>query len=436
MNIQTVTVIGVTGTMGANVAGIFASFGNAKVYCVGRNLEKVNKTIPRIIKSVRADSISANLIPADFSMIEKCVSESDLVFESLIEDLSVKTEMARRIGAVLKPSAVSCTGTSGLSVTEIAKCYPEELRNHFFGVHMFNPPYNMTLCEFIKTEFSDPDTAAELKRYLTDVLNRTVVDVKDSPAFLGNRIGFQFINEALQYAEKYQDNGGIDYIDAIMGTFTGRAMAPLATANFVGLDVHKAIVDNLYELTDDYAHETYVLPSFVQTLIDNGSLGRKSGQGLYKTVVNDNGSKRKTVLDISSGMYRDVIPYSFPFVEKMKKYIQNGDYTKAFDRLVNNRSLEAEICLSFLLKYIVYSLYIANEVCDSVSASDDVMATGFNWCPPLAMYEALSTTTDVPEIIKDRLPEICREIDLDSLMDKVVQSKYDYRKFFKSGRKA
>ena len=82
MNIQTVTVIGVTGTMGANVAGIFASFGDAKVYCVGCDIEKVKKTIPRIVKSVKADAIAKNLIPVDFFMLEKCVAESDLVFES------------------------------------------------------------------------------------------------------------------------------------------------------------------------------------------------------------------------------------------------------------------------------------------------------------------------------------------------------------------
>ena len=76
MNILTVTVIGATGTMGANVAGIFASFGDAKVYCVGRDIEKVKKTIPRIVKSVKADAIAKNLIPADFSMLAKCVAKS------------------------------------------------------------------------------------------------------------------------------------------------------------------------------------------------------------------------------------------------------------------------------------------------------------------------------------------------------------------------
>ena len=90
MDIKTVTVIGVTGTMGANIAGIFASFGNAKVYCIGRDIEKVKKTIPRIVKSVKADAIAKNLIPADFSMLEKCVADSDLIFESRKEDINVE----------------------------------------------------------------------------------------------------------------------------------------------------------------------------------------------------------------------------------------------------------------------------------------------------------------------------------------------------------
>ena len=434
MKIKIVTVIGATGTMGANVAGIFASFGNAKVFCLGRDIEKVKRTIPRIVKSVRADAIAKNLIPADFSMIEQCVAESDLVFESAAEDIKVKTEIAKQVGAALQPHAVSCTGSSGLSITEIASCYPEELRGHFFGVHMFNPPYTMSLCEFTPTVYSDRTMAEELKDYLKTVLYRTVVEVKDSPAFLGNRIGFQFINEALQYAEKYKDNGGIDYIDAILGSFTGRNMAPLTTSDFVGLDVHKAIVDNVYANTHDYAHETFVLPGFVQKLVDEKKLGRKSGGGLYHLVKYENGLRRQTVYDLNSGLYRDVIPYVFPFADKMKKYIAEGDYAKAFDRLLNNHSQEAEICRHFLLSYIVYSLYATSEVGYTVEAADDVMATGFNWCPPLAMYQALSTVADVPAFIKGNLPNVCEKVDIDRLLSEVKPSRYDYRLYFKSGR--
>ena len=434
LKINTVTVIGVTGTMGANIAGIFASFGNAKVFCVGRDIEKVKKTIPRIVKSVKADAIAKNLIPADFSMIEDCVKQSDLVFESCKEEINVKKDIAKRVGRTLPPHAVSGTGSSGLSITEIAECYPLELRGNFFGIHMFNPPYTLPLCELTPTSYSDKVLQSDLKYYLINVLRRTAVEVKDSPAFLGNRIGFQFINEALQTAEKYKDNGGIDYIDALLGSFTGRTMAPLITSDFVGLDVHKAIVDNIFENTNDYAHNTFILPEFANSLVGQGKLGRKNGCGLYQRIKYDNGLIRNTVYDINTGLYRDIIPYAFPFSDKMKKYIAEGDYTKAFDCLVNNHSQEAEICLSFLLKYIVYSLYATEEVGYDITAADDVMATGFNWCPPLAMYQALSTVTDVPKQIKSRLTEICSRIDVDQLFAEVKPSKYDYRIYFKSGR--
>ena len=84
MDIKTVTVVGANGTMGTNVAAMFASFGNAKVYMVSRDIEKSNKAIVKAIKSVRAESIKNNLIPADYSMLESCVSCSDLIFESAL----------------------------------------------------------------------------------------------------------------------------------------------------------------------------------------------------------------------------------------------------------------------------------------------------------------------------------------------------------------
>lgn len=433
MNIQTVTVIGATGTMGANVAGIFASFGNAKVFCVGRNIEKVRKTIPRIVASVRADSIADNLIPADYSMLDKCVKASDLIFESASEDVKIKKEIAVFVAQSINEHAIACTGTSGLSIRDISRCYPEEVRSRFFGVHMFNPPYNLPLCELISTESTSEKVKDSLREYLEKILLRTVVEVKDSPAFLGNRIGFMFINEAMQYAEKYKDSGGIDYIDAILGPFSGRSMPPLLTADFVGLDVHKAIVDNIYKNTADYTNDSFIVPEFVRTLIDNGCLGRKSGEGLYKTFYYENGLKRKTVLDLNSHVYRDIIKYVFPFSERMKKHLSEGDYKLAFEALINNHSQEAEICISFLLKYMIYAVYTADKICNGINAADDVMATGFNWCPPLALYEALSQVTDVGKLIKERT-ELYSVLDVDSLLKKMAPSKYDYRKFFKTGR--
>lgn len=435
MKITTVTVIGANGTMGSNISGIFASFGNAKVYMVSRDLEKSKNAITKAGKSVRADSITRNLIPADYSMLEACVRESDLVFESAAENLKIKQEITRKIAACVRQDAVICTGTSGLSVTALAECLPDHLRCRYMGMHFFNPPYNMPLCEVIPTKYTDSLLLSQVKHYLQSVLYRTVVEVKDAPAFLANRIGFQFINEAMQYAEQYRYSGGIDYIDGIMGPFTGRAMAPLTTADFVGLDVHKAIVDNLYENTNDYAHDSFVLPVFAQKLIDEGKLGRKSGGGLYRRDMLSDGSKVNMVYDISSGTYREKIRYEFPFVRNMNRSIRNGDYEDAFRTLISNRSEEAELCLNLLLKYIVYGVHTAQTVGYDIHGGDSVMAAGFNWCPPLAMAGALGTVTDFGALAKERLdPQLLAGVDMDKLLGNMEQSKYDYRLYFKAAR--
>ena len=433
ISINTVTVVGANGTMGTNVSGIFASFGAAKVYMVSRSLEKSQIATIKAGKSVKADSIVSHLIPMDYDSLEKCISESDLVFESTAENLDIKIDITTKVGKYLRPGAIACTGSSGLSIKCLAECLPEDKRDHYFGVHMFNPPYQLTLCELTASPYSDMTVYGELKEYLSSVLHRTVVESKDLPAFLGNRIGFYVMNEALQYAEKYQDNGGIDYIDALLGPFTGRTMPPLTTSDFVGLDVHKAIVDNIFANTNDYVHERFILPSFVQELIDQKKLGRKTGEGLYKLIKNDNGEKRLLVYDIHAKLYRDVIRYSFPFALEMKKYLRVGEYDNAIRVLIENHSQEADICLRFLLRYIVYSLYTAEHVGYDLKAADDVMATGFTWCPPFALMDAFSNVCNLSQLMKTRLkPEIVSQVDIDHIIAEHQRSRYDFRPFFKA----
>lgn len=437
--IKTVTVVGANGTMGRNVSAIFASFGHAKVYMVSRDLRKSEVARNIAYASVRAESVKNNLFPADYSMLESCVAESDLVFESSAENWDVKAKVTNLISDAAANhidqcrNTIFCTGTSGLSITGLSKLYPEELRGNYMGMHMFNPPYTMTLCEMTPTEYSNRSLFEAAKEYCRTVLFRTVVEVKDSPAFLGNRIGFQFINEALQYAEKYKYNGGIDYIDAILGPFTGRNMAPLVTSNFVGLDVHKAIVDNLCENTDDFAHDTFVLPSFAQRLIADGNLGRKSGSGLYKTVLHDNGAKIHQVYDVETGIYRSVMKYTFPFVEQMLANLKEGSYEAAFHVLSTNRSQEAEMCLYFLLKFVLYSLRATELVGYDIHSADDVMAAGFNWCPPLAMIQALGGVDEFEGLCRERIAgNILEQVNMKHLLQRVEHSKYDYRKFIKA----
>ena len=166
--VKTVTVVGANGTMGTNVSAIFASFGNAKVYMVSRDIEKSKKAALKAGKTVKADSIYSHLVPADYSMLADCVKQSDLVFESAAENLELKISLHTQIGQSLKKGAIACTGSSGLSITRLAECYPEEVRSQFYGVHMFNPPYQLTLCELTASPYSDMQMYAELKDYLTN----------------------------------------------------------------------------------------------------------------------------------------------------------------------------------------------------------------------------------------------------------------------------
>lgn len=263
----------------------------------------------------------------------------------------------------------------------------------------------MPLLELIPSNDCDANSTKIIKDYLENVLFRKVIICKDKPAFIANRIGFQFLNMALQYAEKYQNEGGVDYIDAILGPFTGRIITPCATVDFVGLDVHRAIVDNLYLNTTDDKNGTFKLPEYIKKLISQGKLGKKTGSGLFKTVIADDDRKYKYVFDIKTNKYVLLRKYDISFANKMNSLLRNGDYDKAFYFLREDNSKEAMICKEFLKSYIDYSIFVGREVGEDVSSVDDAMATGFNWCPPLALSNVLFGTN--------------------------YSTKYDYRSFFK-----
>lgn len=430
MSIRTVTVIGANGTMGRNVSAIFASFGNAKVFMVCRDIEKAKEAAEMAVQSVKADSIRRNLVPADFSSLTDCVRQSDFVFDSVAENMAVKTDVISKIREALPEHAYFCSGTSGLSIIKLAEQLPPEKRGGCFGVHFFNPPYSLTLCELIKTTYSNEEMYHSLKHYLANDLRRAVVEVEDAPAFLGNRIGFQFLNEAMQYAQRYKDSGGIDYIDSILGPFSGRSMAPLVTSDFVGLDIHQAIVDNLYDNLPSQFQSAFEMPAFAVKLIKKGKLGRKTKGGLYKTQAQSDGTKKRMVYDISTGEYRDRLNYNFSFAEKAIHHLSRGDYRAAALAIVENESTEAEICTEFLLKYILYSIHAALSVGHSTHDADEVMVHGYGWCPPQAMLEWIASTGKLSSLIKERLPkDFLHTYDIDLLLKSAQKSRFDYRRY-------
>ena len=426
INIKTVTVIGGNGTLGKGISGIFASFGNAKVYVIARTLEKAEKATEEAALSVKALAIKENLVAKTYEDLENCILDSDLVFESVSEDFETKSNIHKMINKYAKETCIIATGTSGLSINDLANNYDNKLRKKFLGIHFFNPPYNMTLCEVIPSKYNsdDKEYISSIKKYLETTLFRDVVVVKDQPAFIGNRIGFLFLNEALQYAEKYKSLGGIDYIDSILGCYTGRNMAPLETINFVGLDVHKAIVDNVYSNTTGVERESFMLPEYVNDLIKANKLGLKVNEGLYKK--NENG---KFVYDIESGEYRDIHQYQFAFKKETIKEFKKANYKEGFDCIKNSDSEESKICMTFLLKYILYSIDLSKKSCEKINDCDIAMANGFNWIPPIALIEVLGGKEEVIKLCNKYLGT---SEDYNKILEDIGNSEFSYEKYIKA----
>lgn len=430
LDIKTITVIGANGNMGSGVAAIFASFGNAKVYMVCREMKSAQKAVNRAVQSVRAESIKDNLIPKTYDDLESCIKESDFIFESVSENLETKFMVNRMISEHVIEGTIIATGTSGLSINMLSGCFDSEIKPYYLGLHFYNPPYYMTLCEIVPSDYTDDNLVNEIKEFLNSVLFRDTVILKDTPAFLGNRIGFQFINEALQYAYIYKDNGGIDYIDSILGSFSGRSMSPLTTSDFVGLDVHMAIVDNIYSNTSDYANNTFNFPEFARKLVSENKLGRKTNCGLYQLITTKD-EKFLNVYDIATDSYRKKKKYIFPYAESMKKYISLGEYSLAYQELISDTSLEADICLKFLIRYVIYSIYITKEICGDFKAADIVMASGYNWIPPLSVIDFFGGQDEFIRITELRDAGV-NEIDLNGLLQDIPNTEYDYRRFLKA----
>ena len=428
MNINTVTVIGANGTLGKEISGIFASFGNAKVYMVARTKEKAELARKEAAFSVKALSVEENLIPKTYEDLKSCIKESDIIFESIVEDYDEKKKLHEKINDFVSENSIIATGTSGLSIDKLAESYSIEKRKRFVGIHFFNPPYSLTLCEIIPSKYNNDDLEfiSDLRLYLNNCLRRDSIIVKDKPAFLANRIGFKMMNEALQLAYEYRKYGGIDYIDAILGAYTGRSMAPIETVDFVGLDIHRAIVNNIYDKATEKEKKSFKLPEYMNELIENKQVGAKVRCGLYKTNVGDN---NKLVYDIETKQYRNIKEYNFEFKNKAIECFKKAKYYNGIQEIINDTSNESNICMKFLLKYIVYALETANLVAENVTDCDIAMATGFNWIPPFALIKALGGNKNVVDMCQKYLE---KQFKYDEIMNKEIDSIYDYRKFLKA----
>ena len=384
--------------MGSGSGAVFAAAGIPTVF-LARTTEKAEAGRARAESMVKSTAISRFITTGSYDAdLERAVAGADLVFEAVSEDLDTKRTFFARVDRVRKPDAIVATVSSGLSIAAMSAGQSDGFRRHFLGIHFFNPPTVIVGCELIPHAGTDPAVTAYVRELLAGMLGREVVETSDTPAFAGNRVGFKVLNEVAQLAEEH----GVAFMDQLVGPHSGRAMAPLVTVDFVGWDVHKAIVDNLYANTKDEAHAAFKLPAYMQRGIDAGRLGNKTKAGFFKQ-----DGKTRLVLDPKSGDYRPLAEVATPvpaFVEDMKSAIRGGRYARAMDAFCSASGSEAEMLRRVVLGYISYGLMRVGEVVKHARDVDRIMGFGFNWAPPSVLVDAIGARRTIGLLEQAKLP--------------------------------
>ena len=404
--IRNVVVLGANGAMGSGSGAVFAAAGIPTVF-LARTREKAEAGRERAESMVKSTAISRFITTGSYEDdLERAVAAADLVFEAVAEDLETKRTFFARVDRARKPDAIVATVSSGLSIAAMCAGQSESFRRHFLGIHFFNPPTVIVGCELIAHAGTDPAVTAYVRELLAGPLGREVIETADTPAFAGNRVGFKVLNEVAQLAEEH----GVAFMDQLVGPHSGRAMPPLVTVDFVGWDVHKAIVDNLHANTKDEAHAAFQLPAYMQRGIDAGRLGNKTKAGFFKK----DSAKNVLVLDPARDDYRPLADVTTPlpaFVDQMKAAIHVGRYERAMDAFCTAQGKEADLLRRVVLGYVSYGLGRVGEVVQRARDVDRIMGFGFNWAPPSVLVDAIGArrTITLLEQAKLAVPRVLVE---------------------------
>lgn len=382
VNADRVVVLGANGTMGAGASEVFAAAG-FQVTMLARDLAKAEAGLESAQSMAKAEGVTELVTLGTYDAdLPSAVAQAKIIFEALPEDLNIKREYFARVDQHRSPDSIVASVSSGLSMAEMAQGMSESFRRHFLGIHLYNPPHALVGAEVIANPETDPKIVDWVMEMLAKRLLRKVIVANDVPAFAGNRVGFKVLNEAAQLAQEH----GVAFIDYIIGPYTGRALSPLSTIDLVGWDVHKAIVDNVYEKSTDEAHSLFHLPDYMNKFIAEGRLGNKTPKlgGFYRR-----DGKIRQALDPATGEYQQSKVAPVEFIEQMKGLNRLGKYTQAMGVLAEARGFEADLVRRVIIGYISYALNRVGEVAKTTTDIDTIMNFGFNWTPPSVLADLI-----------------------------------------------
>jgi 3-hydroxyacyl-CoA dehydrogenase len=414
--IRTAAVIG-SGVMGGGIAAILASAGvrtflldivpfnltdeqkkdpKVRNKIVKAGLDTVLMSKPALLMHAKdAALISIGNLEDDFDKIASC----DWIVEVVVENLKVKQELFKRIEKVRKPGTIVSSNTSGIPLKSMSEGLSREFRQHFLGTHFFNPVRYMHLLEIISGEETLPEVLEFMSDFGERILGKGIVRAKDTPNFVGNRIGVQGMVKAMQLM--IEDGLTIPEVDALFGPPMGRPKtAMFKTSDLVGLDTMGHVAKNTYDLVvNDEVRDSFIIPEFVNKMIEKKLLGNKTKAGFYKTDLTPEWKKVRKVINPSTLEYAEYEKPAFPCLDEAKKAKTLPEKMRA---VVYGDDKGAKFVWKAVANGLIYAANRIPEISDTIIDIDNSMKWGYNFeMGPFETWDALGVQKAVDRMEKE-----------------------------------
>ncbi|BAU55740.1 putative 3-hydroxyacyl-CoA dehydrogenase [Mucilaginibacter gotjawali] len=323
------------------------------------------------------------------------IAECDWTIEVVVERLDIKQTVFESVEKFRKPGTLITSNTSGIPIHLMAEGRSEDFRKNFCGSHFFNPPRYLKLLEIIPTKDTSPGVVNFLLEFGEKFLGKTTVLAKDTPAFIGNRIGVFSIMSLLHYVQK--TGLTVEEVDKLTGPVIGHPKsATFRTNDVVGLDTMVHVANGLFKnAPDDEANELFEIPDFVNRMLTNNWLGSKTGQGFYKKEKVD-GVNQFYALDLKSLDYKPSQKVKFAALETTKTVESLKDRLKI---LFASKDKAGDFYRATSYQLFAYSSKRIPEIADELYKIDAAMNAGFGWeMGPFEKWDALGVEDTVKEM--------------------------------------
>lgn len=329
------------------------------------------------------------------------LSECDWIIEVVVENLGIKRDLFTKIEKARKPDSIVSTNTSGIPLKDICEGFSREFKEHFMGTHFFNPVRYMHLLELIPGADTLPEILEFIAQFGERNLGKGIVWAKDTPNFVGNRIGIQGIGGIMK--AMVEAGMTIPEVDVIFGPALGRAKTAIfKTVDLVGLDTVIHVCKNSYELCpDDEQREALILPEFVEKMAEKNLLGNKTQAGFYKTELTPEWKKLRKVLNPSTMEYEDLVRPRFLCIDGAKK---KATLKEKIDCVLKADDKGGKFAWKMVANSFLYAANRVPEIADTIIEIDNSMKWGYNFeMGPFELWDAYGVKEAVERIEKEGL---------------------------------